>query len=201
MAVAAWALLTLQDAKEHLQIESNEFDTVVEAMVDSATLLCESECDRELMSRTHTNEVYNGTGSSALKLRQYPVSSVTKVEFLTTPAPETWTEYYGSTAGTTTYPLVIEQPVSEVIRFRNLYFPGCVQSIRVTYVAGLTSVPKALRDAAKLALKAIWDARDKQNANIASQSFPGGQTVVYDRRALPELFHLLLEPYKRCAWV
>lgn len=202
MSLASWALLTLQDGKEHLGLGStNEFDPVVEGMIESATLICEGPkrgCDRMLASRTFT-EVYDGTACSSLRLRQYPVTGVTSVSFQSWPiAP--------IAQDTSAHGLYIVQPIQDTIAFRDLFFPWGRQNVTVVYTAGLGTaalgtIPQALKDAARIALKAIWDARDKQNTNIASQTFPGGQTVTYDRRALNEEFDLLVAPYKRCAWV
>lgn len=193
MAIASWGLLTLQDAKDHLSVDGNEFDAVIESLVESATLLCEGAdpgCDRPLASRSFT-EVYDGYGCLSLHLRQFPVTAITTVEF-----------WNGSDwdPQTTSTPYVV-QPVKDTIAYRDLVFPWGIQNVRVTYTAGLSSIPKALKDACRIALKALWDVRDKQNAGIASQSFPGGQTVVYDTSALPEAFGVLLAPYRRCAWV
>lgn len=193
MSLAAWALLTLQDAKEHLSVTGNEFDPVIEGMIESATLACETECDRMLASRSFT-EVYDGTACASLRLRQYPVTAVTSVSFQTWPST-------AETQDLSAHGLYIVQPIQDTIAFRDLYFPWGSQNVTVVYTAGMTSVPKAVKDACRIALKALWDVRDKQNAGIASQTMPGGQTVVYDKRAFPEMFGRLLHPYKRCAWV
>lgn len=199
MSLEAWALITLQDAKEHLQVSGNEFDPVIEGMIESATLVCEGPergADRELASRAHTAEVFDGRGCYSLRLRQYPVTAVSSVDFLTEWSGPTW-----ASQNTTTHGLYIVQPIQEYIAFRDLYFPLGSQNVRVTYTAGLTTIPNRLKDACRMALKALWDVRDKQNQSIASQSFVGGQTVVYDRKFLPEAFDVLMAPYRRCAWV
>lgn len=199
MSLEAWALLTLQDAKEHLQVSGNEFDPVIEDMINAATLICEGPergADRELASRAHASEVFDGGGCYSLRLRQYPVTAVSTVEFLTSWSSATW-----ETQDQTTHGLYIVQPIKEFIAFRGLYFPIGSQNVRVTYTAGLTSIPAGLKNACRMALKALWDVRDKQNQSIASQTFPGGQGVVYDRKFLPDGFDQLMAPYRRCSWV
>ena len=202
MAVSAWALLTLQDGKDHLSVTGNEFDAVIEGMIDSATLAVEAECDRKLVSRTYTAEIYDGEGGLSLRLRQYPVTAVSVIAFLTSSPPDVWTDYYGGVA-TADYGFHIVYPTAERVAFRHCWIQRGSQNVRVTYTAGLAlaTVPRALKDAARIALKAIWDIRDKQSAGIASQSFPGGQTVVYDKDAFPRIFARLCAPYQRCAWV
>ena len=195
MALEAWALLTLQDAKEHLSVSGNEFDPVIEAMVNSASLICEGPergADRQLASRAYTSEVYDGTGERWIRARQFPVTAVSSVKFLN----NSWTWDTQDISN-----LYIVQPIQECVAFRDLWTPWGHQNVQMTYTAGLTSIPAGLKDACRIALKALWDVRDKQNASIASQSFPGGQTVVYDRRFLPEAFDVAIAPYRRCSWV
>lgn len=177
-------------------MSGNEFDPVIEGMIESATLACEDECDRQLASRVNTLEVHDGTGCMWLKLRQYPVTAVSTVEFLNDWSIPDW-----QAQNTSTHGLYIVQPIKEAIAFRDLYFQRGSQNVRVTYTAGLTTIPNAVKDACRIALKAMWDVRDKQNQSIASQTFVGGQTVVYDRKFLPDAFFRLLHPYQRCAWV
>ncbi len=201
MPLASWALLTLQDAKEHLSVDGNEFDPVIEGMIESATLACENETDRLLASRTYTNEVYDCEGFYEFWLRNYPttVANIASISFLTIPVPETWTEYYGSVAGTTNYPIYVAGALGQIVGFRNLGLPWSRQGLRVTYTAGYlaASMPNDIKDACRIALLAIWKQRDKQLAGIVSQSIPGGQTVTYDRATFPDSFCKLLEPYKR----
>lgn len=194
MALASWALLSLQDGKEYLGVSGDESNGVIEGMVEASTLACEDYTGRLLASRTYTNEIYDGDGSYGLTLRQYPVTACTAVEFLSSSPPDVWTSYT-----TSTYGLYIVEPVKETIALRDLVFPRGPQSVRIpSYTAGLTSIPSKLKQACRVVLLGMWKSRDKQLSGIASQSFPGGQTVTY--RA-PELVPLearqMLDPYKR----
>lgn len=188
MAVSSWALLTRADGKDHLQLDSDEFDLVIDGLIDSATLLCEAYTKRLLLSRSFV-EVYDGMGDAELPLRHYPVTAVSSVEFLTDVS--TWTSY-----STTDFGLYIREPSLDAIGWRSLSFPWGQQCVRVTYTAGFSAATEAMKSACRIALKALWDVRDKQNAGIASQSFPGGQVVTYDPAALPRMFGVLLDPYR-----
>src|SRR5262249_43977217 len=134
-------------------------------------------------------------GTASLVLRTWPVSAVSSVSYLST-LPDTWTAY-----NTTTDGLYIVQPVKQEIAFRLNAFPCGSQNVKVTYTAGPLSVPEAVKAACRIALKAMWDTKDKQNQSVVSQTFPGGQTVVYDKKAMPEMFYRLLAPYRRAVWV
>lgn len=194
MAVASWALLTLQEGKDYLGVGGDESNSVIEGMIDASTLACEDYTDRLLVSRTYTNEVYDGDGSCELTLRQFPITACTAFEFLTFTPPDVWTSY-----DATTYGLHIVEPVKDTIALRSLTFPYGPQSVRIpSYTAGYTSVPAKIKQACRVVLLAMWKSRDKQLAGIASQSFPGGQTVSYRTpEAVPLEARQMLEPYRR----
>lgn len=196
MQLASWALLTLQDAKEHLDIHDDDHDLEIGRMVESATRRCESICDTGLLSRQYV-EVYDGTGRLDLRLRNFPVTAVSQIRFLTSWAPDAWT-----VQNLSTYPIHIVQPTAETIRFRNLFFPYWEQSVEVTYTAGVVAattadIPAELRDACLVVLTGLWKQKDKQMTGIATQS-AFGQTVTYDldQKTLKTADDLLTE-YKR----
>lgn len=182
----------MEEAQEAVSVSSSSEGVLLESMVGAASLRCETECARKLVSRTHTNEIHNGTGSWVLRLREFPVSSVTTVEFLTADVPATWTAQSASD-----YPVTIVEPVKDIIAYRNLIFPWGFQNVRVTYVAGLSSVAEDLKAACRMVLLDLWKQKDRQLAGIASQTMPGGQTVSYLNDPIPVLAARLLDPYRR----
>lgn len=193
MALPAWALLTMEEAQEAIAVSGSSESVLLESLVGAASLRCETECARKLMTRTHSNEIHNGTGSWVMRLREFPVTSVTTVEFLTADVPATWTAQ-----STSDYPVTIVEPVKDVIAYRNLSFPWGVQNVRVTYVAGLSAVAEDLKAACRMVLLDLWKQKDRQLAGIASQSF-GGQTTTYLNDPIPVLAARLLDPYRRMA--
>jgi uncharacterized phiE125 gp8 family phage protein len=193
VALESWALLTMEEAREMLGVPNTTEDVLIESLVNAATLRCENETGRELYTRTRTNEVYNGTGGVCLTLRQYPVTSVSAVSFLTQENPETWTAQ-----DTSAHPLVIVQPAKTTVMWRDLCFPYGQQNVRLTYVAGLTSVPSDLKAACSIVLLDLYKQKDKVLANVASTSFQG-QSSVYRNEPIPLLAARLLDPYRRLA--
>jgi uncharacterized phiE125 gp8 family phage protein len=82
MALASWALLTLDEVKEWLEVEDYSSDVLLERLIEATSLAVEALCGRKLASRTYTDELYCGTGTRWLTLREFPVTSVTSIEFL-----------------------------------------------------------------------------------------------------------------------
>jgi hypothetical protein len=191
VSLEAWALISLDEAKEVIDTASPSDDLFLEEIINAATLACEAETGRKLKSRTYTGEVYDGTGGAALTIREYPVTSVSAVAFLTGVAPNVWTAQ-----STTTYPVTIVAPASSVLMYRNNAWPRGLQNVQLTYVAGYTSVPAAIKIACRQIAFAIWKQKDKQIAGVASQSM-AGQTTTYLNEDFPKQAKSLLQPYVR----
>lgn len=74
MAVGTYALITLQRAKDWLNISTSAQDTTLERLIDAATARIETWCGRQFLARDRV-ETLNGD-SRTLKLRNYPVNSM-----------------------------------------------------------------------------------------------------------------------------
>jgi phage gp36-like protein len=78
MAVGTYALISLQELKDHLGITVSTDDTVLERAIDRATSRIESFCGRLIKSRAH-QEWYGGNSVRAIRLKQWPVTVVAGV--------------------------------------------------------------------------------------------------------------------------
>lgn len=186
MALEAWALLELQEAKEELGVGPTVIDDEeISDLVNAVTLDIEAYFDRRLIARAYANEVVDGSGAGTLRLENFPITAVTAVEFWdgTTWQPQDLTD------------LIICGARSDRISFRSI-FPRGFQSIRVSYTAGVTN-NDALRRLAKGTLMLRYKQRDRHLAGIASQSFPGGQTVTYRNDDFPNQIATLFKTYGR----
>ena len=197
MPVSAYAIVTLEDAKDYLNITSSADDLAIERLVNAASVFCDKETGRDLFSRTYTDQVYSGTGSALLRLRQFPVTSVTEVNFLTGGPPDVWTAQ-----SLVTYPVtILPETGSDTIMFRNLSFPKGAANVQVTYVAGYTAatMPDGIKEACLQAIAYLWKKKDTLRAGIASQSFQG-QTTSYILDLKKAVDMSLLDPYVRYAF-
>lgn len=194
MALSATALVTLEDAKDYLNIVSSADDVAIERLVHAASTFCEKSTGRVFKTRTVTDQVYSGTGGPLLRLKDYPVTSVSAVSFLTSVAPDVWTAQ-----STTTYPVTITGPNEDTLLYRNLSWEKGAANVRVTYVAGYATVPDQIKEAALQAVAFLWKKKDTIRAGVASQSFEG-QTTTYilDMRKAVDMS--LLDPYQRYAF-
>jgi len=67
-------LTTVARLKTFLDISDSTYDAVLEIIINSCTDFIENYCDRRFKKATY-NEIYDGTGTRFLFLKQYPVSS------------------------------------------------------------------------------------------------------------------------------
>jgi hypothetical protein len=192
VALSTYALVTLEDAKSFLNVVSSADDVEIERLVNAMTDLAEKETGRELKSRTHTNQTFSGTGSPLMRLKQYPIASVSAVSFLD--GLDTWTSQ-----STTTYPVTITGGDSDSILYRNNCFPRGMANVRVTYVAGLSTIPDALKEWTLQGIAFLWKKKDRIQTGVASQSF-NGQTTTYVLDLKKAIDMDLLDPYKRYAF-
>lgn len=122
------ALTTLTRAKSFLGISSTKHDTLLTMLINQATGAIEQYVRRRLLSQTYTEEQYDGKGSMMLILKQFPVTTFTKLEQnLTDDNTDDWEEidtedYFWHEDGR--------------VQSYNFTFVAKPQKYRVTYVAG-----------------------------------------------------------------
>lgn len=81
--IVTYPIIGLNDVKEALDITTSADDDRLTGYINRATDLVESYCNRRFAQTTYTNETYSGDGGMYLQLRQWPVTSLTKLEVRT----------------------------------------------------------------------------------------------------------------------
>lgn len=148
-------IVSLEDAKTHLNITSTTSDEELRSMIESVTAVVEQYVGA-VVRRTEV-EVFDG-GRAQLTLSHIPVISVTSV--VDTGATVSASSYtFNATSG------VLTQIAGPSL----LPFLVGVQSVTVTYVAGRTTVPANIRMAALLILQHMWESQRPAAAGPFSQ--------------------------------
>lgn len=176
-------MFSLSDAKRILNIASTTNDDKIRDLIESTTATTEFLVGSVV--RRSVSERYEPCGSDTIVLRSAPVISVTSIANIYTGGP-TW-----STSG---IDIDAETGIIQNTNGRGFYGP-----LRVTYVAGRTTLPAAIRDGARIILKHLWDIQNGLTGlpRLAEMTDRGTTVITgleYDlpNRAL-ELFH----PYMR----
>ena len=190
-------LLTLEQGRNFLSIKGNKSDADIEDAIESVTDQVENYLGRTLKTATYTNELYSGSGRDRLHLNQWPVTTLTTVEFRQS-FSETSISWKAQTF-TINNNVFIEPRGLRQIMFLDRIFPGGRLNVRVTYIAGYTALPSDILEAAKEALLDLWKVRDKKLAGVTSASLQG-QSASFEfppKSGLPKRVEQLLNSYRR----
>ncbi len=135
------ALFTLTELKTFLGISGTTEDAQLTPMVAAVNAWVLKYLDRGIEKTTYTGELYDGTGTASLILRNYPVSAVTKVlienEELKAVDYDDRVE-----SGTDGYWI---KDADTGILFRSSCWPRGRGLIKVSYTAGYDEIPDDLK--------------------------------------------------------
>ena len=172
-------VVSLAEAKSHLNITVATHDDDLRRFLDVATDVCESYAGRSFRRRTVTAETHDG-GSPTLLLRWTPVISVTTV----------------TDDGTAVTDYLLE-PESGVL-WRDddglLTWAGSRRGVTVAYVAGYASPPADVQQAVLETLRHLWTT---QRGTMSGRNpLAGDEYANGTGWSLPRRVTELLEPYR-----
>ena len=144
MSLVSYALTSLANLKEHLDIVDNESDTLLTNIINRSTDIIEKYCNgRRFKQTTYTNEEYDGTGTNYINLKHYPVTTLS-----------TYEKNYG-TVGDTDWDglegdfikLISDSTQGPGQVFYQGGFLRGIRNYRFTYIAGYSTIPNDLDEA------------------------------------------------------
>lgn len=179
------ALFTRDELKTHLGLSGTSHDAFIDQLVTQVSLLVPSWCNRIAPdgssaiedSVTDATEFYDGTGAQELRLKRYPVTSVTTVH-----VDSDRTFGAESLVPATSY--TIDKPQG-VLRFLPhgesginaiSYWPSGTRNVQVVYRGGYSTLPADLKLGAMLWAGSMFAKRAA--VGIVSESI-GGYSVTY----------------------
>lgn len=214
MAVAAYALTTLAQAKTELGVTVSTHDAVIERLVDTVSSAAAEFCERTLHYETGITEKVAGYGGQLLYVSRTPIVSIASIELLpsslsvsgtgTTYAATSytvrnanagiifrldgwqWTANYAERL--TSAPL---RPGSEDTRFLVTYAGGYVTRAQV----GTVTLPPDIEQAVLWGIANLWRHRGREiHAQVETED---AATIEWKSMVLPKASRDLLMPYKR----
>jgi len=132
-------LVSLADIKAHLNITVSTYDDELRAFGEVAADLVEGHCNRYWRRRTIVDTF--DAGGEAVNLSHTPLISITSVVSR------------GVAVSSNNYRVSL---LSGRLRYRWGFFPGDYEDLVVTYVAGSTTIPPVVRQAALETVRHLW---------------------------------------------
>lgn len=161
-----------------------------EELINSASEFIESYCSRKFVSATYT-EYYNGGNTNKLLLNQYPVTTLTSVQYWDYQSQgiiESYTEH-------TDYELYS----NDGYLYKVSGWSKGTKNYKVVYVAGYSTstMPSDLKNACKEICKYLYNLRDKQGLSSETVDV---RTLSYDKTlnvGIPKNILAMLDQYVR----
>ncbi len=172
-------IMSLADAKAHLNITSSTHDDELRSWLESVTEVIEHKVG-PVVVRTYTDRVWGG---SLFALSHYPVVSITSV-----------TPVYSSGLAVDVADLEINEHGGVVSHSDEIGFTGGPWD--VTYKAGRPIIPANISHAARVILKHLWETQ----RGAPSRPTMGGDDGTFDQGfsfSIPRRAVELLEPHMR----
>ena len=185
MPVASNGLTTLADLKSYLGITYSDDDTLLENLINQATVIMENYCKRGFKDTGALTEYFNGNPDGKITPRQYPINSITSVAYAsgTLDAP-TW----NIMPATTGY---IADAYGNTLNVANMYIG--IRNYRVIYRGGFVTIPQDLVFACHMLIGNYYSRRD---SNGASNESVGGASVGWIDD-IPKAIRVIIDKYRR----
>ena len=163
-------LVTLANLKDYLGETSDTKDVLLARVIAAASSFVERYCQRTFGSTAYADEMYDGTGSDVLVLRNFPIITMTTVK------------EYGATLTTTEDPasspsaqVLVYKAEGKLVKPFSIWFPYR-RWYAITYTAGYPTLPPVIVQAA-IEVAAIM-LRKKDHVDLQSKS-SGQDTTTY----------------------
>lgn len=199
------ALFTSAELKDQLGITGSAHDTFIDALVTNVSLMVARYCNRIAQDGTSAlelnasdaTEYYDGSGETGLRVKRYPITTVTSVHIDADRdfGAETLvaaTDYVSDRHGFLRY-LPQESTGFATISF----WPKGIQNVKVIYKGGYGTIPGDLKQGAINWAGAIFAKR--KSTGIVSESIDS-YSVTYEGgvggTGIPSEARVLLMPYR-----
>lgn len=182
--VTGTELTTLAHVKEVLKIPTavTTDDDLIQNLITRISDDIEKTCGRSFHSATFT-EYYNGDGGNRLLLNNYPISSITSLY-------DDTDRNYGSDTLIDSGDYISDDAAGMVILDGGLFAEG-LKNIKITYVAGYSTIPSDLERAC-----IDYVIADYLEA-VGAVNVIEGQDFIYKPAKLREQANRVIERYKR----
>lgn len=177
--------LTVQQAKDHLRLDHDEDDALLQDIIKAARVWVEGQTKRALLTQTWDYSIDGGWpykfGMPYIKLPLNPVASVTSITYVSGASPN-------PTLASSAYTVAARKHGSFIVPAYGVTWdtPRSVpDAVTVRFVAGESTCPKPLEHAIKLLVTHMYENREAVNT--------GQGQVIAD---IPYTLEAMISPYR-----
>lgn len=190
-------LTSVANVKAYLGDVTGTNDALIQKLVTGVSAFALQQMNRATLAQAPYVELYDGPGRDSMLLRQWPVVSITAIEFAGSagllPADTTvWPPASGYAVEPTGDGDLGHQAL---MLFGGRCFPYGRRNVRVTYVAGYAATPADIELACTEMVGEDYKRRSR--LGILSQAVNGNETVSYAQRDMPPRAKSTFPNYKR----
>jgi hypothetical protein len=201
------ALCTRDEFKARMNISDGVKDTQIDDLIIAVSARVSQWCGRKFAQATYTDEIYDGTGTDTLYLRNWPVTTPMSGVSGTIHEDSSrgWTAStllteYTSDGNSTTGDYVIlpdEMGLGRVKKVTGTWIVGPAV-IKVTYQGGYATIPEPVNRAALRLMSQMWTVAERHWDAQTSEAIQagGGSSTMVEHKMPPDVVELL-RPWKR----
>jgi len=182
------SLVTLDEIKQHYGMVGSDaaVDDELESISERISKIFETFCDRTFTETTWT-EYYDGGGKNILVLDHYPIISITSIY-----DDSDWG--WGATYLVDSDNYMIKND-REVVYKSGYVFYDYIQNVKVTYVAGYSTIPADLKHVA--ILETIRSYKSRKDVDVTSKTLADGSISFTSKEFLPMTLAVLNKYVRR----
>ncbi|MCS6302364.1 MAG: phage head-tail connector protein [Nitrospira sp.] len=170
------SLTTLANVKAFMNISTSEHDVEILRLLPSVDAFIQSYCNRPLEQATVTEFHSGRSGQSTLRLKRYPVASITSI------ADDPY-RVYGAETLLAASDSVLTDAEAGIVQLDGITFNEGLNNIKIVYVAGYAAGSKEAALLEQAAIELIWLARKKGDQallGLQSRSIADGRVDTFN---------------------
>lgn len=186
------SLTTLATVKAFKNITATEHDPELTRLITAVDAFLETYCNRVLEQTTVTEYHSARDGQTALRLRTYPVSSITSIH-------DDVDRVYGPDTLLPASDYVLTDSKAGIVQLDGVAFDEGLNNVKAVYVAGFAAGSKERALLEQAAIELIWLARDKGDKallGLQSRSIADGRIDTFNTD-WPAGVKEMLDPLKK----
>ncbi len=170
------SLTTLANVKAFKNITASEHDAEILRLIPAVDAFLEQYCNRVLEQATVT-EYHSGRESqTVLRLKQYPVASITSIH-------DDVDRVYGADTLLAPADYVLEDAQAGLVRLDGVSFDEGIHNVKIVYVGGFAAASNERASLEQAAIELVWLARDKGDKallGLQSRSIADGRVDTFN---------------------